>query len=244
VQLHVAISMLSPLGTQRERNQMRTSVKLILAALVASLLLSTAISTASARSLALTNQNFRETWTSFDVSTGFNVRCPVTLEGSFHYRTIVKNPRSLIGLVTRAISNASACIEGRLSVFNGVERYNGITPPNTLPWHVTYEGFTGTLPIISTQLILLDGMRFGCEGLGCAIQIGNETDNVTDSQAREAGGSITTVTPVEGRNELTVIRTDRDPFGLCPRPGARGRLRGVGEVFLLGTNTRIRVTLI
>ncbi|HKG03286.1 MAG TPA: hypothetical protein VKB03_08890 [Conexibacter sp.] len=223
---------------------MRTSVKVILTALAASLLLSAAISTASARNLSLTNQNFRITWTSLEFSNGAVTRCQVTLEGSFHYRTILKNPRSLIGLITRAIVQRP-CIEGTGSAFNGVERYNGTTPANTLPWHVTYEGFTGTLPAIATVLLLLAGTRFGIENLGCAVQVGEATDNVTGAAAREAGGGITTLRPVEGRNIATVIRTDRDPFGLCPRPGNRaGRLLSDGQVFLLGTNNRITVTLI
>jgi len=222
---------------------MRTSVKLTLTALAASLLLSTAISTASARSFAFTNQNFRGTWESLEFASSATVRCEVTLEGSFHSRTTLKNPRSLIGLITRAIVQRP-CREGTASAFNGVERYNGITPANTLPWHVTYEAFTGALPRIEALLALLARMRFGIEALGCAIQIGNETDNVTGSAEREAGGAITGLTPVEGRNEVTVVRTDRDPFGLCPRPGTRGRLTNTGQVFLLGTNNRITVTLI
>jgi len=230
-------------ATRKANIDMRTSVKLTLTALAASLLLSAAISTASARDLVITNQNFRATWASLEFSGAAVTRCAVTLEGSFHYRTIVKNPRSLIGLITRAIVNRP-CIEGTGSAFNGVERYNGITPANTLPWHVTYEGFTGRLPNIETLLILLARARFGIEIVGCAVQVGNETDNITGSAAREAGGGITTLTPVEGRNEATIIRTDRDPFGLCPRPGARGRLLNTGNVFLLGTNNRISVTLI
>ncbi|HKG03287.1 MAG TPA: hypothetical protein VKB03_08895 [Conexibacter sp.] len=222
---------------------MRTSVKLILTALAASLLLSAAISTASARSFSFSNQSFRGTWSSLEFASAATARCAVTLEGSFHSRTTVKNPRSLIGLITRAIVNRP-CVEGTASAFNGVERYNGITPANTLPWHVTYEGFTGTLPAITTTLLLLARMRFGIEVLGCAVQVGNETDNVTGSVVREAGGGITSLTPVEGRNQLTIIRTDRDPFGLCPRPGATGRLVNTGQAFLLGTSNRITITLI
>jgi len=224
---------------------MRTSVKLALTALAASLLLSTAISTASARNLSITNQNFRITWTSLEFIAGAATRCLVTLEGSFHYRTILKNPRSLIGLITKARVQRP-CIEGTGSAFNGVERYNGVVPSNSLPWHVTYEGFSGTLPRIEAVLLLLARPRFGIEIINCAIQVGEATDNITLQAVHEGGGGITELTPVEGRNEITVIRTDRDPFGLCLREGNRtGRLRGVGQVFLLGSSTtRISVTLI
>ncbi|HKG39686.1 MAG TPA: hypothetical protein VKB25_11900 [Conexibacter sp.] len=220
------------------------SVKLILTALAASVLLSAAVCTASARSLSITNQNLRITWASLEIVSAASIRCAVTLEGSFHTRTIAKVTRALIGYITRAVINRP-CTEGTLAAFNGVERYNGITPANTLPWHVTYEGFTGSLPAIASLQVLVGGVRLGLESLGCAVQFGEATDNITGSAAREAGGGLTTLTPVEGRNEVTVIRTDRDPFGLCPRPGNRtGRLRGPGNVFLLGTNTRISITLI
>jgi hypothetical protein len=223
---------------------MRTWIKLTMAALAASLLLSVAISTALARNISISSQTFRITWASLEFVSTLTVRCPVTLEGSFHYRTIIKRERALIGLITRAIVNQPECAEGRAAAFNGVEFYAGIVPANTLPWHVTYENFTGTLPDITSLRLLLARFRFGFEIGGCAVQVGEATDNITGSVGVDFFGSITTLIPVEGRNEGTVIRTDFDPFRLCPRPGARGRLRGTGNVTVLGAATRITVRLI
>jgi hypothetical protein len=222
---------------------MRTSVKLILTALAASLLLSAMVSTASARNLSVSNQNIRATWTllEFAVSREVSVRCQVTLEGSFHTRTIAKVADALIGAITRAIVKQEACREGTGSAFNGVERYNGTTTPNTLPWHITYRSFRGTLPNIESIRIALSRFRFGIRdsfGL-CTGQYGNESDAVQADAAREAGGGISSLTPVEGSNSATLIR--RDAGILCPSPGV---LKGRGEVMLLGATTKITLTLI
>ena len=227
---------------------MRMSVKLTLTALAAALMLASAIGTASAGRLSTSNQNFRITWTSLEFVSTVTIRCPVTLEGSFHYRSIIKRERSLIGLVTRAIVNQAGCVNGTGSAFNGTERYNGIVPASTLPWHVTYESFAGVLPNISSIRLLLARTRFGIEtgffAGECAVQVGSATDNISADAAREPGGNITTLTPTEGRNRATIIQVDEDPFGACPREGETGALRGIGQVTLLGNTTRIRITLI
>lgn len=224
---------------------MRKSVKLILTALAASLLLSAAVSTASATRLEVSNTDFRATWTSLQFAApGGEVRCQVTLEGRFHTRTINKVARALIGGVTRVNVKQETCTGGIGAGFNGVERYNGTTTPNTLPWHVTYEGFRGSLPNISSVLILLSRFRFGIEIAPCAVQVGNETDNVTGEVALGAGGVANSLTPVPGRNIATITRTDRDFIGLCPRPGNTGELSGAGRVTLLGNTTPLTVRLI
>src|SRR5215217_2901314 len=171
---------------------MRTSVKLILSALAASLLLGAMVSSASARSLSLSNQNIRATWQSLEFRSTVTVRCQVTLEGSFHTRTIVKSPRALIGAVTKAQVNRAGCTGGTGSTFNGTERYNGVTPTNSLPWHITYEGFTGTLPTIGSVRILLSRFRFGIETEICAVQVGSATDNVT-ADVNLSGGVVSSL---------------------------------------------------
>lgn len=234
-------------GTHLKGNdQMRKSVKLILTALAASLLLSAAVGTASARNLSVSNRNIRATWArlEFEVGGGSTVICPVTLEGSFHSQTVAKVRNSLIGAVTRATVKQESCEGGTGAAFNGVDRYNGTTTPNTLPWHITYDSFAGTLPTITSVRILLSRFRFGIERSPCAVQVGNETDIVFADAALGAGGVVNSLTPVEGSNRATIIRTDRDFLGACPRPGATGVLKGTGSVMLLGTTTRISITLI
>lgn len=71
------------------------------------------------------------------------------MEGTFHYRTIVKVERSLIGYVTRAIFGRPCTGFGEMWEYNGTE--GSLTSNvNSLPWHFTYDGFNGTLPNISS----------------------------------------------------------------------------------------------
>jgi hypothetical protein len=220
---------------------MRTSVKLILTALAASLLLSAAVSTASARIFSTSNQGIRATWTSLEFEGGAVIRCQVTLEGSFHSRTIVKVARLLIGAITKAQVKQETCTGGRGSTFNGIERYRGITPSNTLPWHVTYESFIGNLPAITGIRILLSRFRFGIEIPGiCTGRVGSATDNVTALATRNTGtGEITSITPVNTLNRATIITRDAGIF--CP---PTGELLGAGQITLLNSAARITITLI
>jgi hypothetical protein len=220
---------------------MRTSVKLILSALAASVLLAALVSTASARNLSVSNQNIRATFTRLElaVSESVAIRCRVTLEGSFHTRTIAK-AAALIGAITKVAVDQSNCTMGTGAAFNGVDRYNGTTTPNTLPWHLSYVSFAGTLPNITSIRVGLSRFRFGIRdssGL-CTGQYGNETDSVQADAALSAR-AISSLTPVEGSNNATLIR--RDGGLLCPSPG---RLRSAGTVTLLGATTLITVTLI
>ena len=206
---------------------MRTSAKLGLTALMAALLLASAISTASASRLSVSNQNIRVTWSSLEFQGLVTVRCRVTLEGSFHSRTIVKVARTLIGAITRADVDEANCT-------NGIGR-----PRNeTLPWHITYEGFTGTLPNIATVLVLLSRLRFNLIVPGaCTGDYGIATDNITGRATLNASREITELEPVTGRNRANLH--SGTPF--CP---GSGTFASRGTVTLLGTTTRIRVTLI
>jgi len=220
---------------------MRISARLTLAALAATLLLAVGLSTASARNLSVSNQSIRLTWRSLEF-TGAEIviRCPVTLEGTFHARTIAKVENTLIGYITRAVAKQEACTNGIGAPFNGTERYNGGTPASSLPWHMTYKFFSGTLPNIVGIRILLLGFRFGIRdsaGL-CTGQYGPRPEGIDAEASVGAGGVITELSPVPP-NESTLIRRDGGIF--CP---ATGRLTGRAEVMLLGTTTRITVTLI
>jgi len=220
---------------------MRTSIKLVSSALAAALLLAAAVATASATRLSVSNQNIRVTWTSLEkTSPGVvTVRCQMTLEGSFHTRTIAKVTRSLIGAITRAQVKQESCTNGSVAPFNGVDRYNGTTTPNTLPWHLSYESFNGTLPTISAVNVLFNRWRFGLTVAGlCTGQYGAETDNITFA-ASLSSGAITSFTPVVGRNTLSLIR--RDAGLACP---ASELISGNGRVTLLGNTTLITITLI
>ena len=223
---------------------MRTSVKLCFTALTAALLLASAIATTSARNLSVSNQRFRVQWQELEFASELvTIRCHVTLEGSFHYRTILKNVGRLIGHITR-VAVRRPCTNGEAWAANGVERHPRLgVLANTLPWHVTYEGFAGTLPNITTIFLLLRGAQFKIHSFFDTLCLyGEPNDNITGAARRDlVSGAITHLEPVEGRNRARLV--NRLGAGPCPPTGAF-RNRTAGQVFLLESTTRIIVTLI
>jgi len=126
---------------------MRTHTRLLLVGLAASILLAAAASSVSANRLSLRARfsTFRMIWNSLEFSNTAGegvVRCPATLEGSFHSATIEKVRGALIGHVTRAA--LGACEGGQAAAVQG-----------SLPWHLQYESFRGTLPNITLVNLLL-----------------------------------------------------------------------------------------
>lgn len=118
---------------------MRTCSKLLVAALVATASLASAIADASASRLSVTSELFRVTYSEMSFTTeegSSSTRCPVTLEGSFHSKTMTKTSALLVGYITRA--SAGTCTSGSITWLG-----------ETLPWHVRYESFRGTLPAIT-----------------------------------------------------------------------------------------------
>jgi len=220
---------------------MRNRIYRLAIALAATCLFTLALTaTASAGRLEPSSLGFLAQWRSLEVVSpiGVTVRCPVTLDGSFHTRTIQKIERSLIGYVTLAIVHQAACTSGRGAAFNGSETYNGTTTPQTLPWHVTYESFRGSLPAIESLRSLLSRMRFGLTVPGiCTGQYGTATDNLSGDISLSSGVAVTT-TPTATRNIVSLSRTDG---GICP---ARGTMENVANVTQLSSSARITVRLI
>jgi hypothetical protein len=211
-------------------------------ALSATCLFALATSTASAGTLSTSTDGFLAQWRSLEVvsSLGVVIRCPVTLDGSFHSRTIAKVARSLIGYITLAVIHQTACSNGRGAALNGTETYNGTTTPNTLPWHATYESFSGSLPAIQSARLLINRFRFGITVPGiCTGQYGATTDNISGDFSRElVTGVINTLTPTAGRNIESRIRTDG---GICP---ATGTMENTANVSQLTSNNRVTLSLI
>jgi hypothetical protein len=135
--------------------------KLLLATLGAVGLICVVAGTASARTFSISNQTWRAIFYPFleeeerrepelreqieitsELATTY--RCRLTLEGSFHTRTIAKVAETLIGYVNRAaLPECSGFMSTRLLT-------------ETLPWHVRYRSFSGALPNIvslSTSII-------------------------------------------------------------------------------------------
>jgi hypothetical protein len=213
---------------------MQRHIRLLLAGLAATAILAAAVGTASAQRLSLSNQQIRVVWTSLELTnsiTASTVRCAVTLEGSFHSRTIVKVRELLIGYITRANVQNNQCTGGRATILN-----------ETLPWHVTYQSFRGTLPRI--EEILLNLIRAGFD-----IEIpGVNNCKAITSLANPARGIVRIITAsgvVETlrADESASIPLSNAPGGFACGLGV-GRFRGAAPVRLLGTNCSIVITLI
>jgi hypothetical protein len=115
--------------------------KVLLAAAGATVLLSALVSNASARNLSLSNQRIRSSWREVIFELPFiNTNCQVTLEGSFHTRTMPKVLGTLMGYITSAI--LGPCAEGSYTILR-----------ETLPWHVRYSGFEPRLPEIRSLIV-------------------------------------------------------------------------------------------
>jgi hypothetical protein len=193
--------------------------KLLLAALAASALLSAFAGSSSARSFSTSSQTFRTLFTRLKFSGAFgNITCGVQVEGSLHSRTIAKVAGSLIGYITAA--TLLACSEGTATILR-----------ETLPWHLRYESFSGTLPVISWIHIIIIGWSWRireplatCLGTSTAerpakIWIIRESGGALTSD--EIGGTIPTSCGIEGS-----FSSERAP------------------VTVLNSTTRITVTLI
>jgi hypothetical protein len=224
---------------------MRTSAKLILTALAVAVVLASAVASVSARSLSASEQSIRASWTSLEFQTSLaTLRCRVTIEGSFHARTIAKVARSLAGSITRVIIG-HACTGGEVWADNGTESEPLGTAPNRLPFHITYESFAGTLPAISSIGFLISRTSFVFQatsfGVSARCRYGRIEDNITVSAARAAGGGITSITPVNGRSTARLVDGLLNG-GLCP---AEGPFAGTsGPATGLSNTSTITITLI
>jgi len=208
---------------------MRISTKPYLTALAAALPLALGVGAASARTLSMSSQTFRVTWSRLEFQNatfGVTVRCPVTLEGSFHSRTLAKTLGSLIGAITAARAKEESCTGGRVHLKN-------------LPWHVTYEGFTGTLPNISGVVFLVSRFRFEVIEPGiCTGDYGTTEDNIKARGDRDASGAITRIEYPAGTNVANLVTS----LGMCaPTISIVG---SEGLMTALNSSARITVTLI
>ncbi|HEU4721160.1 MAG TPA: hypothetical protein VFS59_07325 [Gemmatimonadaceae bacterium] len=202
---------------------------------MAALLLSMAVGTASARNLSISNPNIRVTWSNLEFVGTVTIRCQLTLEGSFHRNTIVKERGTLIGAVSRATIKSESCTNARLRT-------------QAMPWHLTYEGFRGTLPNIEEVFLLLARFLFLLERvLGSTVECryGTATDNLSFATINEAGGTGNLVL-VAGRATATLLEARGETALIRCSPSWQMRAGATDGIVRLLTSatTRIRITLI
>jgi len=205
---------------------MTTKSTSVLATLAAAIVLAAAAGLASANKLSYSEQAFRIVWSRLTFSEsggGLPISCPVTLEGSFHARTMTKTLNASVADIASAAVDNSRCQEGHATILRG-----------SLPWDVRYASFSGTLPSITSVRHFLIGAAFEVEP-GLEVRCLAETSEsfpAAGEATREAGGAITSLIP---DSQLAIpARGDG-----CP---ALGIFAGFGSVFVQGSNER-RVTL-
>jgi len=196
---------------------MHKRIKLLMVGLGAALLLALATGGAMARSFSLSDNTFSAKWAGLRfIAAGRTVVCPVTLEGTFHSRTLAKVVNSLLGFVTRAIVNNAACTGGGATVLSA-----------TLPWHITYRSFTGTLPNIERIFINLINASFRVQPSGSVACLART------STTNPAVGFITL-----SRGTATSLTADETAE--IPLTGAFGFCSFGGEGHFGGTTTSLR----
>jgi hypothetical protein len=94
-------------------------------------------------------------------SSGNRISCTLTLEGTFHNRTLAKVERGLIGYIANAAFDELHCTSTGTSAN---VRLRVLT--ETLPWHVRYISFSGRLPAITIRIRIL---RLGFDVLNVPI---------------------------------------------------------------------------
>jgi hypothetical protein len=204
------------------------AIRISFLALSAILFMAIAVTVASAGRIATSSRNFRIVWTGLvwtDESGSGQITCPLTLEGSFHSSTISKVPNALIGFVSRASTASASCAGGGFTVLTA-----------SLPWHVTYDSFTGTLPAITGLNILLarTAIMTNVFGINCLYQ----ENGVRRFRARlnVSGGVLSTVTP-----DATIRLPKFSGSFLCP---SEQGYTGTGNITNLANTARITITLI
>ncbi|HKG02634.1 MAG TPA: hypothetical protein VKB03_05600 [Conexibacter sp.] len=201
---------------------MHTNSKALMVGLAAAMLMAFAVGSASARNFSTSNQQIRSTFRSIEFSAeGLGTdRCDLTLEGSFHGRTMAKVPNSLIGYITR-VSTANCTLT---------------TSILSLPWHMRYVSFTGTLPNITLESIKIPFFfLWGTLGFLCLAEPAIEFYFLREAAGRFIG--------VDAIALLSFPTRSGGGFG-CPSSTGSFRAPNNGTLTLLGTSNAITVTLI
>jgi hypothetical protein len=219
---------------------MRKRTRLLFAAVATTLVLGVLAGSASATRLGLNVSTFSATWSTMSLSGAFSeVLCPVTLEGTFHRMTLAKVADSLVGVVTRARIEEASC----------TARAPGVTGRaillSSLPWHITYRSFTGTLPRIESvklaviNLMVLVSTQNSRESISCLFVATSARPLVLKANLNLTTGVLENL-QVEEANRILLSNFQPER---CPQEGLLGGTTNfVGP--LPGSRTSITITLV
>ncbi|HEX7289663.1 MAG TPA: hypothetical protein VF250_00935 [Conexibacter sp.] len=154
----------------------------LLAIVGATVLFGALATAASARNLSTSNQQIRAQWREVRFSGLFGTAtCQITVEGSFHERTTAKVVGRLVGYIFRV--RLGPCASGTATILT-----------ETLPWHVTYAEFSGTLPNITAINAKATNVSFTVrtpEGFNCLARSTAEAPVIGNFIRDIATGAIT-----------------------------------------------------
>jgi hypothetical protein len=119
--------------------------KLLLAVVGATVLFGALVSPAFAGRLSLSSDLVAETFTRTNFSGGLGtIECDLILTKILHSRSFAKTRLLLLGYIIAA--NITRCARGGATILR-----------ETLPWHIRYDSFSGTLPNITSFKTLMVG---------------------------------------------------------------------------------------
>jgi len=191
--------------------------KLLLVVISATVMLGALVSSAWARNLEVSSQTGTILWRRMDFAGGFGtIECEIKLSRSFHARTFTKTVNSLIGYVTEG--TILRCSRGGITINQA-----------SLPWHLRYRGFTGTLPSITGIADTVTGAEWTFR---------EPTFGATCTVRRESSSTILTYTVSGG----TLTRTDISGENSCS--GINARLSGSETNVTNGAGARVTIRLI
>jgi hypothetical protein len=201
---------------------MHNRTRLVIAGLAAALLMAFAVNAASASRLSISNQNLSRAYLPSLRFGAFGITaadCAVTLDGSFHSATIAKVNRALIGHIS--LASVGRCVTGSATVLR-----------ETLPWHLQYGGFQGTLP---TPKPIVRIVRLSVRlGTGCLMTSTEEAPARGINEPTYEGGGNGNINTITAENGATI-----------PCGGLNGNFSGAASVHALpGTTTRVLLRLI
>ena len=226
---------------------MRTQFRCAVVTATVALVIVGAVGRASANHLSFSSRFFRIVWVPMTLRGTENfgelieVSCSVTFEGSLHNISIAKVAGNLIGYITRAIAGGP-CAKGRLYMLNGSEVLpGGARATNTLPWHLRYRAYEGTLPFITEVHVEINNAKI-------LLAYAEELRDTCLYRSEE------TTFPLEGfinRNEtgrlisLTLNESFiKESAGELTCPGMIAVAEVPGSLTVLNTQTSIVLTLI
>ncbi|HEV7774717.1 MAG TPA: hypothetical protein VGO48_15660 [Conexibacter sp.] len=157
--------------------------KLLLAIVGATVLLGALVSSASAGRLSNSSLTLNATYARMDFRGGLGtVECEVITNETLHTRTIAKVTLLLMGYITAA--NVNRCVRGGATFLR-----------DTLPWHVRYSSFAGTLPNITGIAKRVIGFSLRATepvfGISCLSRTTPEQPLIQTTNL--TGGTITTL---------------------------------------------------